>query len=107
MNLDISDPDRPWMRHSAADEVDDNGLDYSWDWTEWLAAVSDSISAYTVTVHHPDGRATTPTLVAGVVTCFVAFDSGAVGSIVRVSCHIETAGGRDDQRSIWLKVMER
>lgn len=107
MDLDTTDINRPWMLHSIADEVDDTGLEYSFDWSAWLTAASDTISGFVCTASHSGVTLGTPTHSAGVVTVFVSCDSTAEGQWVRITNNIETTGGRTDSRSIWLKVVQR
>jgi len=80
-------------------------LDYSWDWSEWLAEIGDTISSATVTV--PDGLTAVGDPVVGspFVTQFV--EGGVLESVYRMVCQITTAGGRVDERSIYLTIREQ
>lgn len=99
-NLD--NPDRPTIAH------DPNAvLDYSEDWTAWLAAAgADTIQSATMILE--------TTLASGPVA--VAWDANTVtgwvtggtpGKTHRVTFRITTVGGRTDDRSVFLKVKER
>lgn len=80
-------------------------LEYSWDWTLWLADVSDTISSATVTV--PDGLTAvgSPVVDDGFVTQRVS--GGTVDGAYRMVCQITTTGGLIDERSIHLTITER
>jgi hypothetical protein len=80
--------------------VDENGVLAPSDWL----AEGETISAYTVTAtrgveidrHTEDD---------GTVTAWVK--NGEDGKRVRVTCHVTTSLGRQDQRSLWLEVTPR
>ena len=78
-------------------------LDYSFNWTDYLAGLTDVISSFTViaagvTINSFSfSGATTTAWVSG----------GVVGEKVQVTFRIVTVGGRTDDRSIYLKIKER
>lgn len=76
-------------------------LDYSFDWTDWLAG--DTISSYTVTVSgvtkNSDAR------VGAVVTTWLS--GGTLGQIASATCGIVTAGARTENRTIYLRIRQR
>jgi hypothetical protein len=77
-------------------------LDYSWSWVSWLAA-GETISSQTVT----GPTSVTVSGVAqndGVVTAWIV---AATPGTVAVVCHIVTSAGREDDRTIYLDVMDR
>lgn len=77
-------------------------LDYSFDWTAWLAALSDSITAFELVV--PSGITLQSSLrVGGVVTAWM--EGGKPGATYPVRCRITTAGGREDERTIMVMVL--
>lgn len=80
-------------------------LDYTWDWSAWLAEIADTISSATVTV--PDGLTAVGAAVVddGAVTQRV--EGGAVDDAYRMVCQITTAGGLIDERSIYLTINNR
>lgn len=80
-------------------------LDYTWDWTKWLADIDDTISTATVTL--PEGlTAAEATVVDGpFVTQMV--EGGDLESVYRMICQIATAGGLIDERSIYLTIIDR
>jgi hypothetical protein len=80
-------------------------LDYEWDWSTWLAG--DTIASHTVTVPtDPTGlvldsdSATTTTVTAWL-------SGGTDGESYTVTCHIVTAAGREDDRSMTFMLSER
>ena len=77
-------------------------LDYSWDWSEWLAEIDDTISSATVTV--PDGLTAVgaPVVVDAIVTQRVS--GGGADGAYRMVCQITTVGGLIDERSIYLTI---
>lgn len=77
-------------------------LDYQWDWTAWLAG--DTIASCTVTAQ--DGLAVSDTSnTATAVTAWL--DGGTADQRYTVTCHVVTAAGREDDRTITVSVMER
>lgn len=76
-------------------------LDYQFDWSAWLAG--DTIASHAVTV--PTGL----TLVSSsnsstAVTVWLA--GGVAGVSYPVTCHIVTAAGREDDRTIFVAIRE-
>lgn len=78
-------------------------LDYVFDWNEWLATV-ETITDYTITADtgitvdsstEDDGKVT------------VWLSGGTAGINYKVACLITTTAGRTDERTIWIKVVER
>lgn len=74
------------------------------DWSEWLAAIDDTIATSTwipeagLTVVSESNTTTT-------ATAFVS--GGTLGEALTLTNRITTAGGRTDDRSITLKIVER
>lgn len=79
-------------------------LDYSWDWTDWLADVADTISSKTIIAQSPL-VVVSSSVVSGIVTAFIS--GGVVGTTYSVTARINTVGGRIDDRTIYLKVKDR
>ena len=78
-------------------------LDYVFDWTGWLAT-GETITDYTITA---DTGITvdSPTEDDGKVTVWLS--GGTAGINYKVACKITTSAGRTDERTIWIKVVER
>jgi hypothetical protein len=77
-------------------------LDYQFDWSAWL--VADTITAHTVTAE--DGLTVDSTTASTTaVTAWVS--GGTVGETYELTCHITTADGRQDDRTLHIAVRER
>ena len=78
-------------------------LDWAYDWTDWLAA-AETITDYTIT---PDTGITvdSDSESDGVVTVWLS--GGTAGINYKVACLITTTAGRTDERTIWIKVVDR
>jgi len=79
-------------------------LDYTFDWSLYLTPLSDSISTVSFIADSPL-TTSNPTHTATTATCFVS--GGVVGTSLNLTCRITTAGGRTDDRSITLKIVDR
>lgn len=79
-------------------------LDYVFDWTLWLADIADTIVSQVITV---DAGITlfSSGVVGATVVAFIS--GGTVGTTYRASCKITTTAGRIDERSIFIKIVER
>lgn len=75
-------------------------LDYNIDWEEWLNGDTVLTSVWTV----PAGLINygTNTIPSGLVTVWIG--SGTIGTIYELVNRITTAGGRVDERSIFIKI---
>ena len=86
-------------------------LDYVFDWTEWLAtgetiAVDSETGEKLITITADTGIAVdSSTEDAGKVTVWLS--GGTAGINYKVACLITTSAGRTDERTIWIKVVER
>lgn len=87
------------------DKDPDATLDYSQDWSAWLSPISDTISGTPVwTV----GAGLTKVSQSNTTTSATAFISGGtLGSKEPLACKITTAGGRIDERTVYLKIVQR
>lgn len=85
------------------DKDPDAVLEYTLDWTDWLADVSDTISSHAVTV-----SGITKTTSSNTATHVTAWLSGGVaGQIPSATYRIVTAGGRTDERTIYFNIKQR
>lgn len=79
-------------------------LDYTVDWTAYLTPIADTIATTTwivpATLTKVSDTHTTMT-----ATAFIS--GGTVDTTETVVCRITTAGGRTDDRSFVLKIVER
>jgi hypothetical protein len=79
-------------------------LDYTFDWSGYLTPLADLIS--TVTWVTTGGiTATTGTHTTNTATTFVS--GGTAGTNATLTCRITTSGGRTDDRTITLKILDR
>ena len=79
-------------------------LDYVFDWKEEWLATGETIADHTITADtgitvdsstEDDGKVT------------VWLSGGTAGINYKVACLITTSAGRTDERTIWIKVVER
>ena len=86
----------------------DATLDYSEDWTAWLAAASvvpDTIASATAVTASLTASVDSVSFNTTKVTAWVS--GGAVGEKIALVFQIVTAGGRTDERTLYLKVKDR
>lgn len=82
----------------------DATLDYTFDWSAYLTPLGDTIA--TATFVAGTGLTTSnPSHTPTAATCFVS--GGTVGDVLTLTCRITTTGGRTDDRSITLKIVNR
>lgn len=79
-------------------------LDYSWPWGPWLPE-GDAITAATVISDDPAVTVADVTHDGDTVTAWAS--GGSPGTLVALTCHITTTGGRQDDRTIHLSIQER
>lgn len=83
-------------------------LDYSFDWTAWLASASsptDVIASITPTVIGTGLVINSSAHNGSIATIWVS--GGVAGETGTLECKILTTGGRTDERSVYLKIRER
>ena len=73
-------------------------LDYVFDWSAWLAG--DTIESSTITA--PVGVTVTSSATSTAVTVWVS--GGTLGGVYPVTCHIVTAAGREDDRTLTFRI---
>lgn len=79
-------------------------LDYTFDWTAYLTPLGDVISTATFTLD--TGLTKVSQTVTG-MTATVFVSGGTAGQKLSVSCRITTLGGRTDERTIVLQIVNR
>lgn len=79
-------------------------LDYTFDWTAWLLPILDTITSV-VWVLDPSLTKVSSSNSATTATAFVS--GGVAGTKVLLTCRITTAGGRTDDRSVTLIIVNR
>ena len=78
-------------------------LDYAFDWTEWLAA-AETITDHTITA---DTGITADSSTEDAGKVIVWLSGGTAGINYKVACLVTTSAGRTDERTIWIKVVNR
>lgn len=81
----------------------DARLDYSWDWSAWLAE-GETITEAVVTA--PTGLTVSASTITG-GTVSVWIEGGTEGTTYRVPCHIVTSQDREDDRTLRLFCISR
>ena len=86
-------------------------LDYVFDWTEWLAtgetiAVDSETGEKLITITADTGITVDSwTEDDGKVTVWLS--GGTAGINYKVACKITTSAGRTDERTLWIRVVDR
>lgn len=97
--FDLTNPKRPLI------PKDPNAkLDYTFDWTAWLDAVTDTISSAEIIA---DGVTAGAPVVVGSKKVVVSISGGTEGETHSATCRITTAGNRIDDRTIFFKMEQR
>ena len=78
-------------------------LDYAFDWTGWLAA-GETITDHTITAD-TGITVNSSTESDGKVTVWLS--GGTAGINYKVACLVETSAGRTDERTLWIRVVDR
>lgn len=79
-------------------------LDYSVDWSEWLEDIGDTITTSTWVVTSGITQTTTSNTTT---TATIWLSGGTPGTIYQATNHIITAAGREDERTITVRVQDR
>jgi hypothetical protein len=98
-DYNVSKPLKPWIYKDP-----DATLDYTWDWTEFLADIVDSIAAYEMLVDE-SLTVVSSSRIGAVVTAFIS--GGTLDAKPTATCRITTTGGRIEDRSIYFRMVER
>lgn len=79
-------------------------LDYSVDWSEWLSDIGDTIATSSWAV----SSGLTKTIETNTTVSATVWLSGGIpGVIYQATNHIVTAAGREDERTITIRVQDR
>ena len=78
-------------------------LDYLFDWSGWLAS-GETIDTHTITVDTGLTKDSS-TESGGKVTVWLS--GGTAGINYKVACKITTSAGRTDERTLWIRVVDR
>ncbi len=99
MTFDLSTAARPTIAKDP-----DATLDYSTDWTAWLAQVADTISSFQV-FYSGVTQSVAPSLAGNVITAWVS--GGTRGAMASITFRVLTVAGRTEERTIYLHIMDR
>lgn len=78
----------------------DATLDYTFDWTDWLEPVSDTIVSAQALVNSADLIVTKTDVLGGGTKVVVWLRGGVLDEDYDVTCRITTGGGRIDDRTV-------
>lgn len=92
------------MSFTTFEKDPDSKLDYGFDWTDWLME-GDTISTSTWAVDDSDLVDSTPTNSSTGTSVWL--DGGVAGTTYKVTNSIVTAQGREEDRSFYVRVIER
>jgi hypothetical protein len=79
-------------------------LDYSFNWSDWLSEIGDTIASSTWTI--PDGI-TSVSQSNTTTRATVILSGGTSGTQYTIRNHITTAGGKQDDRSMIIMIADR
>jgi hypothetical protein len=79
-------------------------LDYTFDWAPYLTPIADTIASATFVF---DAALTKVSQSNTTMTATAYMSGGTLGEKHTLTCRIVTAGGRTDDRSITLLIVER
>ena len=99
-----SNPLKPWGYFDP-----DAVLDFPFDWAAWLADIGDTHASHTITVAAPLS-CTSSSEAAGVITVRIEKTLGStpvVGQKYKITCHIKTTDGQEEDQSVYLKILEK
>lgn len=80
-------------------------LDYTWDWSDYLTAISDTIATAVIIVDSTLNVVSTAVVGTNRVVGYIS--GGTTGVPAKAVCRITTVGGRTDDRTIFFNVIER
>jgi hypothetical protein len=82
-------------------------LDYTADWSEWLAASSnDTINSVAWSITGPDSTLTVSNQTQTTTSATVWLSGGAVGGTYAVRCRVTTVGNRTKDNTFYVKIKE-
>ena len=82
-------------------------LDYAVDWATWLAWDGDTIAASTWTLPADPDDLAIDSFPFSATVATVWLSGGQAGRSYLVTNHITTAAGREDERTLRIRVVER
>lgn len=89
------------------DKDPDAVLDYPFDWSDYLAPIADTIVSAVFVVDGTPGGLVVVSSSNDATSATAIVSGGVLGQRERLTCRITTAGGRVDDRSVYLRIKER
>ena len=87
-------------------DPDAGPLDYLIDWSDWLET-SDALDTATWTITGDDEVLERTDDYVNATATSIWVQGGTAGVVYNASVHVVTTGGREDERSIDIRVLER
>jgi hypothetical protein len=87
----------------------DAKLDIPFDWRAWITATGSTYQSHTITVD-PKLEVIQSNNASGIITARVGVLAGqtvVVKTLYSVKCHIVLSDGQEDERTVYLKMIER
>ncbi|MBK7002098.1 MAG: hypothetical protein IPH35_19700 [Rhodoferax sp.] len=82
----------------------DAELDFMVDWADWLEPMADTIASV---AWIPDTGLTVGATAMTTTTATAFISGGTAGDTLNVVCRVTTAGGRTDDRTITINIVNR
>jgi hypothetical protein len=80
-------------------------LDYTWDWSEYLTPLADTIATQQITVD--DGLVLNSSQIVGGNKVVAYISGGTLGELQKAVCRITTTAGRTDERTMYFNILNR
>ncbi len=94
--------DDKWVKIKDGDAV----LDYLWNWTTYLGDDTLTDAAFTVNDASEDNKVALDDSAFTATTATAWLSGGETATKPTVTCHITTAAGRQDDRTLYLNIRE-
>lgn len=102
----VDNPLKPWGRMDP-----DAVLDIVFDWQLWFVDVATQCASHTITCEAPLECVQSQETADGLITSRIRVDPDAeedidIGKKYSVTCHIVAADGQEDDRTVYLKMVQ-
>jgi hypothetical protein len=92
--------------HAIIPKGPNDVLDYPFDWTDWLASISDTIATSVSNVTDATSQAVVASESHTYTKAVVWVGGGIDGKTAAVTNRITTTGGRTAERTIYIKIQK-